>query len=84
MLPHRHTASQIDGLVNGPGSPVGYTHNQLSASSQWTINHDLSRNPSVTVVDSSGRVVVGDIQYTSSNQIILTFSAVFAGKAYLN
>lgn len=72
----------------GPAGPAGgdifYTYTQGSASSVWTITHNLGKMPSVTVVDSSGNEVEGDIKYNSSNQVTVTFSAGFAGKAYLN
>jgi hypothetical protein len=61
-----------------------YIYEQTSAASVWTITHSLGRYPSVTVVDSAGSVVVGDVQYTSKNQIILTFQGAFSGTAYLN
>ncbi len=61
-----------------------YVHNQISASTTWTILHNLSKFPSVSVVDTAETVVIGEIKYDSLNQITLTFSAAFAGKAYLN
>jgi hypothetical protein len=61
-----------------------YTHNQLSSSSTWTITHNLSRFPSVTIVDSAGTVQIGEVFYVSSNQVIVSFSSPFGGKAYLN
>ena len=53
-------------------------------SDTWTITHDLNCYPSVTVVDSSGDVVEGSIQYISSDELVVTFSAPFSGVAYLN
>ena len=61
-----------------------YTFSQASAASTWVINHNLSKFPSITVVDSSGNVVVGFETYNNNNQITLTFSAPFSGSAYLN
>lgn len=61
-----------------------YTHRQDVASDVWTIDHGLGKFPAVTVVDSCGNVVVGDVTYTSLNQLTVTFNAVFSGKAYLN
>jgi len=61
-----------------------YVHNQLSASSEWIINHNLNNHPNVTVVDSAGSVVVGDITYISENEVRISFTASFSGKAYLN
>lgn len=69
---------------SGSGSDVTYTHIQASAASVWTIAHGLGRHPSVTVVDSSGRSVYGDVNYTDSNTLVVSFSAAFAGNAYLN
>ena len=70
------------------GSPANphatYTHTQTSASAIWTITHSLNCFPSVTVVDSAGSVVVGDVEYISANVVRVTFIAAFAGKAYLN
>lgn len=61
-----------------------YTHTQSVPSATWTITHSLGRRPSVMIVDSSERIVYGDVSYDSDNQITVTFSAAFGGKAYLN
>ena len=61
-----------------------YVHTQSTPSATWVINHNLGRNPSVTVVDSSEKVVFGDITYVTDNQLTVSFSAAFGGKAYLN
>ena len=50
----------------------------------WDITHNLDKYPSVTIVDSAGSVVMGDITYTSKSTLTVTFSAAFSGKAYLN
>jgi len=63
---------------------VSYTFVQAVASSVWTISHPLKGFPSVTIVDSSGNVIISDTQYNSDNQITLNFSSPFSGKAYLN
>jgi hypothetical protein len=68
--------------AGGAGST--YVYKQASAASVWPIEHDLNEYPSVTVVDSAGSVVVGAITYVDSNNIVLNFSAPFAGTAYLN
>jgi hypothetical protein len=52
--------------------------------SVWSIEHNLGRFPAVQVVDTAGSVVIGDIQYIDQNNITITFSAPFAGTAYLN
>ncbi len=60
-----------------------HVHTQGSASTSWVITHTLGGRPSVTVVDSTGTVVVGDVQYDSDTQVTITFSAAFSGSAYL-
>jgi nucleoside-diphosphate-sugar epimerase len=50
----------------------------------WTINHGLGKFPSVTVVDSANTVVVGNVDYTSSQSLVITFNAAFSGCVFLN
>lgn len=56
---------------------------QEAASSTWTISHNLGGYPSVTVVDSAGTVVVGEVTYNSSSSVTVAFQSAFSGKAYL-
>jgi hypothetical protein len=63
---------------------LAYAHTQGTASATWTVNHNLDFYPNVTVVDSGGTIVEGEIAYTSRNQVVLTFTAAFSGKAYLS
>lgn len=62
----------------------GYTHEQMTPAATWTIAHGLGRFPSVTIVDSGGSVVTGQVTYTDANTVTAVFSAAFAGKAYLS
>jgi hypothetical protein len=61
-----------------------YIHNQMSASSTWSVQHDLNKFPSVSVVDSGNNMVVGDVEYIDENNLTITFNASFSGKAYIN
>jgi hypothetical protein len=61
-----------------------FTFNQLAPSIVWTIIHNLGKNPSVTVTDSAGTIVVGDVVYTGPNSLTIQFSVAFSGSAYLN
>ena len=63
---------------------VAYVHHQTSASLEWQIRHNLGKHPSVTVVDSAGTVVVGDITYLDTEELIIHFTSEFSGKAFLN
>ena len=77
-------------IGSGVGAPVGVppastevTFAQTTPASVWTIAHDLGYPPAVTVVDSSGETVIGDIAYPNASSVIITFSQPIAGTAYL-
>ena len=72
------------GATGPAGNSITYVHTQASPSTTWTINHNLNKKPSVTVVDSAETVVRGSVTYTDTNTLVLSFSAGFSGKAYLN
>ncbi|MGA9769318.1 MAG: hypothetical protein WBV94_09775 [Blastocatellia bacterium] len=74
----------IQGPAGPPGIDLFYQHDQLVASDTWTINHQLGKHPAITVVDSGGNVVVGDITYNDINTAIVYFSVPFGGNAYCN
>lgn len=61
-----------------------YKFEQGISSAHWVINHKLNTKPSVTVVDSSDKVVIGEVIYVDSNTIHINFSSPFTGQAYLN
>lgn len=66
------------------GSDKQFEYNQETASATWVIEHNLEKFPSVTVLDSAGNIVLGEISFDSNNQITITFSSPFSGVAYLN
>lgn len=61
-----------------------YIHNQVVASASWLVQHNLNKYPSVSIVDSGDNVVIGDVQYIDLNNILITFTSTFSGKAYFN
>ena len=61
-----------------------FEFDQGAPATTWDITHNLGKFPSITVIDTGNTVVFGEYDYTNSNRVILTFSAAFAGKAYLN
>ena len=61
-----------------------YTFTQARAATQWEIAHNLGKYPSVTIVDSAGTQLVGEVTYTDENNVVISFTAAFSGKAYLN
>lgn len=72
----------ITGLKGG--GDKNYIHSQQVPSSVWNVSHNLGKRPSITIVDSSESVVYGDIQYIDNNNLTITFSGAFSGKAYFN
>jgi len=69
---------------NGSFTQDTFVYSQLNSASVWVLNHGLGSFPSVTVLDSAGNTVFGDIVYNDQNTLTLTFSASFTGTAYLN
>jgi hypothetical protein len=84
-LEHRLTLVEDGGGgTPGPGGSVSYVHNQGVAAATWVVDHNLGWYPNVTVKDSTGDVVEGNITYNDSNRVTLGFSGAFAGIAYLS
>jgi len=63
---------------------VAFTHIQSVALSNWIINHNLNYMPNVTVIDSGGNSVEGEIIYNNTNQLTLQFTVQCSGFAYLS
>lgn len=61
-----------------------YVHTQIAASAEWRVTHNLGKKVAVTVVDSAGTVVIGEVCYEDLNTVVLTFSAPFSGQAFFN
>lgn len=64
-----------------------YYHNQIIPSAIWEITHNLEKVPSVTIIDSSNKVVYGEVELVTGNELnelTISFNGAFSGKAYLN
>ena len=66
------------------GTDKHYTHSQNIPAANWVISHGLNKKPSVTVVDSGNSVVHGEINFIDANNITISFTGAFSGKAHLN
>ena len=66
------------------GNDANFVFTQGSAATQWVVDHDLGKKPAVTVVDSAGTVVIGQVVYNTDNRCTLDFEAAFSGKAFFN
>ena len=83
---------QGDSVVGPPGPPgpagpptsAAFVFVQAVPVAIWVITHPLAYYPSVTVVDSAGSEVEGDLVYNSATTLTVTFSGAFSGTAYLS
>ena len=75
---------KFDDLTGDVVLDKSYKHTQIQASKTWNIKHDLKKIPSVTIIDSGGNEVIGDIKLLSENELVITFTYEFSGSAILN
>jgi len=61
-----------------------FVFKQGVADTTWVIPHPLNKYPSVTIVDSMGTVIRGQIVYVTKSLINANFNAPFSGTATLN
>jgi len=69
---------------NASASDSNFISNQSFIAGNNAVTHNLNKYCSVTVVDNNDNVVIGEIRYNSLNQVTLTFTAAFTGKAFFN
>jgi hypothetical protein len=77
----------IQGIQGIPGTNGTNDKNYVQAFtsvSSLVVPHNLAKQPSVTIVDSSGIECEGDVVHNTINQLTLTFSASFSGNVYCN
>ena len=70
-------------LASSAGNTRRQVYSQPAPSTTWNITHSLGGRPSITVVDSAGTVVIGEVTYISDSQIRVEFTSAFSGFAYL-
>lgn len=72
----------------GPGGGGGgggfYSHTQAVASSLWTITHGLGYRPAVTVWDTAGDQIMGEVDHLNINTVQIAFSTAISGSAYMS
>ena len=64
--------------------PRDFKHNTVENYTYCEQSVNDKNFPSVTIVDTNNEIVIGDVDYTSSNIITVTFNNPFAGCAFLN
>lgn len=59
-----------------------YEHVQAAPATVWTIPHGLGRAPAaLSVYDSGGSEVWGDVDVVDEDTAVVTFTTAFGGKA---
>jgi len=61
-----------------------FVFTQAVPSATWTIQHNMNKLPAVSAVNNNNMVVYGNVVYVDNNNLTITFSGGFSGKAYLN
>lgn len=64
-------------------SDLNYTQ-EFSVTDIIAVNHNLNKYPSVTIIDSAGDEVEGEVFYMNTNQVIVRFTAPFSGRITCN
>lgn len=78
------TALKYRVIVLGASSTSsGYVHNQLIPATVWSITHNLGYNPIVEIFDSTGDMIIADVEHISMNVATVTFASPATGTAYL-
>lgn len=78
-----------DGVLTGVGAggsgsfAGGLAYTQEVAATTWTINHNRNNSnvAGITVINSSGNVIIPDAVAVDVNSVTLSFSVAQAGKA---
>ena len=65
-------------------SLFAYHHKQSASAVEWEIKHGLGFQPNVTVMDSGGSTIEGELEHLSKNELRVIFSAPISGDAYLS
>lgn len=71
-------------IRTGGGGDKTWIHDQHQPSATWTIDHTLYKKVSVTIQDTAGTQVMGEIVENTGTKVVIKFNFPFSGFAYLN
>lgn len=63
------------------GTSQYYTHNQTTEKTEWIVNHNLGRYPSISVLSVGAVEVLCEIVHVSTNQARIYFNQPYKGLA---
>lgn len=70
--------------VRSGGGDRHWTHEQFNPATTWHFTHPLNKKVSVTIQDTAGSEVEGEVTKNDGIEVILNFNFPFSGFAYLN
>lgn len=71
-------------VLGSSGGDKTFRFDQATPATTWLVVHGLGKYPSVSVVDSGGTWVIGQVTYLDIDTVQLDFSAAFGGSAFFN
>lgn len=76
----------LDSLV-GPQGPVGSDLTYLTSftvSDEVLVQHNLGKMPAISVIDSAGDEVEGQVEYLDNTRVLVRFASPFSGQITCN
>lgn len=83
-IPIAETGIDDDDLESTIEGDKFFLFKQMESKDEWIINHKLKKYPSVSIIDSAGTNVTGEVTYLDENSLRINFSSIMSGKAFLN
>lgn len=78
-------AAAAAAIVAPQGSIPRFVHVQSSASTLWTVNHNLGDRPAaVSVLTTGGVEMDADVRHISVNQLTVGFASALTGSVLIN
>lgn len=78
------TTEYVDNKVADVDSDKTFRFSQTTPQSVWVVTHNLRKYPSVTVIDSAGTEVIGEVEYIDINTVSIKFAYEFSGYVLCN
>lgn len=61
-----------------------YIHTQNEPSSNWLVQHNLNKFPTLTIIDEEGVSIIGLLRFIDLNTVEINFTEPLIGKAFAN
>lgn len=74
----------LDSLAQTGGGVDRYYTQSFTVSDNVLVQHNLGKQPAVSIVDSAGDEVIGSVEYIDNAQVRVRFAAPFSGRVICN